>query len=114
MKKAINAITKMIERSEKVQVKFEVGTSQHTLQKNRINALYIALNLIQNELYSSNIEKYTIEDYEKAVSPIKSLISKSEKAIIKLEPTSWQFKMLDDNIKALRIALPLLLNEKQS
>jgi hypothetical protein len=43
--------------------------------------------------------------------PIASLLSKSEKAQTKLAAGSWQYKMLESNIKALRIAYALLGGE---
>ncbi|NLD37811.1 MAG: hypothetical protein GX654_13170 [Desulfatiglans sp.] len=43
---ALRSIASMINKAEKYQEKFLSGTSQHTLQKNRINALYIAERLI--------------------------------------------------------------------
>jgi hypothetical protein len=36
------------------------------------------------------------------------LISKSEKAQTKLKQGTWQYNMLNNNLKALNIALPLL------
>lgn len=109
MEEALRAIDSMIDRSEKAQGKFAQGTSQYTLQKNRIKALNIASLLIRKELAEQNItDKYTKEDLEKALAPIASLISKSEKAQEKLVPGTWQHTMLGDNIKALYIASPLL------
>lgn len=109
---ALNAITTMISRSEKAQEKFTQGTSQHTLQKNRIKALYIALFLIKKELAESDESvNFTKEDFEKALAPINSLISKSEKVQMKLTQGSWQHTMLKDNINALYRALSLLKNE---
>lgn len=108
MKEALQAITDMIGRSEKAQAKFAEGTSQHTLQKNRIKALRIASALIVKELTGGGVEPCTKEDLEKAQAPLASLISKSEKARQKLETGSWQHTMLERNLKALRIALLLL------
>lgn len=109
MDDAINAISSMISRSEKVKEKFAQGTSQHTLQKNRLNALNIALSLIKRELDANgSTEDYSKEDLKNAVAPIASLISKSEKAQSKLKHDSWQYIMLDANLKALGIASPLL------
>lgn len=108
---AIQAIVSMIERSEKAQVKFKQGTSQYTLQKNRIKALYIALALVEKELDTSDkTVDFTKYDFEKALAPITSLISKSEKAQKKLAQGTWQHSMLENNLKALHIALPLLKN----
>lgn len=110
MHKASKAIEDMINRSVSAQAKFQEGTSQYTLQENRINALKIAFSLIDEELGKSGSVNFVKDDLEKAVAPIKSLISKSEKAMIKLKHDTWQYKMLECNIAALYIALPLILN----
>ncbi len=109
MREALRTIASMIERSEKAQGRFAQGTSQHTLQKNRIEALYIVSSFIKKELAEQGMsDKYTKEDLEKALAPIASLISKSEKSQLKLAPGSWQYRMLKDNLKALYIASSLL------
>ncbi|MGI6317840.1 MAG: hypothetical protein ACOX1J_03785 [Dethiobacteria bacterium] len=41
MEEALRAITSMISKTEKAEEKFAQGTSQHTLQKNRLKALNI-------------------------------------------------------------------------
>ncbi|MBW7909020.1 MAG: hypothetical protein H3C50_08915 [Kiritimatiellae bacterium] len=53
------------------------------------------------------------EEREAARRPLASLISKSEKAQQKLRPDSWQYAMLAENLKALRLA-NALLNESSS
>ncbi len=40
--------------------------------------------------------------------PLFSLISKSEKALLKLQPGTWQHTMLSENLTALRLAIALL------
>lgn len=45
---------------------------------------------------------------ENLLSPIGSLISKSEKAIQKLKPGSWQHTMLTNNLSALQYASKLM------
>ena len=96
----------MIERSEKAQAKFAEGTAQFTLQKNRIKALQIALQLLN--LKGDNNHSFTQEEFENAQAPLLSLINKSEKAQIKLKAGSWQYNMLKKNIMALQMAMPLL------
>lgn len=109
MEEALQAISSMINRSEKAQQKFAQGTSQHTLQKNRLNALNIALSLIKRETEKGvDIEPYTKKDLESAIAPIASLISKSEKAQAKLKQGTWQHRMLRNNLKALYVASPLI------
>ena len=109
MEEALRAITSMISRTEKAGEKFAQGTSQQTLQKNRLKALNIASSLILKELAESDgLDCYTKEDLKKALAPIASLISKSEKAQQKLAQGTWQHTMLSNNLKALSIASPLL------
>jgi hypothetical protein len=43
--------------------------------------------------------------------PLASLLSKSEKAQQKLKAGSWQHAMLEENIKALRVAIALLFEQ---
>ena len=112
MEEALRAMALMIDRTEKAKEKFVQGTSQYTLQKNRLEALNIASLLILKELADSNVmNHYTKGDIEKALAPISSLISKSEKAQKKLAKGTWQHTMLSNNLKALYIALPLLTKE---
>lgn len=48
--KALQAFASMISKAEKAQVKFTPGTSQHTLQRNRLKAFHTAEALIRVEL----------------------------------------------------------------
>ena len=50
LQEALRAFASMISRTEKASIKFTPGTSQHTLQRNRLKALQIAEALIQMEL----------------------------------------------------------------
>lgn len=50
LREAIQAIRSMIGRAEKAQAKFSPGTSQHTLQRNRLRALHIAEELVARQV----------------------------------------------------------------
>ena len=54
------------------------------------------------------MENLTIKETEAVFRPIASLISKSEKALTKLTPGTWQHTMLQNNLKALHIASVLM------
>jgi hypothetical protein len=54
------------------------------------------------------MDDYTVDEILEARAPIASLLSKSEKAELKVAPGSWQHTMLEDNMKALRVATPLI------
>lgn len=101
--RALRAIASMVERSEKAQARFAPGTAQHTLLENRINALGVA-----SALVGQSPAGHPRAALEKARAPIASLIGKSEKALGKLAPGSWQHAMLEENLWALRLAAPLL------
>ncbi|WP_254509640.1 hypothetical protein [Anatilimnocola floriformis] len=53
-------------------------------------------------------------DLQEARAPLASLISKSEKAQLKLKSGSWQHNMLRDNLRALHIAAALLQQDRNS
>lgn len=57
------------------------------------------------------MDDYTTDELQEALRPIASLISKSEKAQLKLTPGTWQHTMLRDNLKALHHAYALMNNE---
>ena len=48
---ALRAVTSIIHKCEKAQEKFPEGTSQHTLLKNRLKAMYIAKTLMEDALH---------------------------------------------------------------
>ncbi|MGC4119619.1 MAG: hypothetical protein QM765_34610 [Myxococcales bacterium] len=50
LKQALDALASMISRTEKSQAKFSPGTSQHSLQRNRLKALRIAQALVKTRL----------------------------------------------------------------
>jgi hypothetical protein len=81
--------------------RFPEGTSQHTLQVNRLKALKVALAISQNESVSK-------EDLRAALAPLESLISKSEKALTRLKPNSWQAQRLQNNLDVLEPILEII------
>jgi hypothetical protein len=59
LQEALRAFASMISKTEKAQAKFSPGTSQHSLLRNRLEALWIAAALIQVEL-GCNISSDTL------------------------------------------------------
>ncbi len=49
LQEALRALTSMISKTDKARVKFKPGTSQHTLQRNRLKAMQIAESLVKEE-----------------------------------------------------------------
>lgn len=105
---ALQLIASIISKCERMQLKFAEGTSQYSLLKNRIKALYISKVLIEND---SNIGMYTQLDFEKALPPVLSIINKTEKARIKYGEGTIQYRRFDPIISAMYISKAFIENE---
>jgi len=105
---ARKAIEDMLDRSVKAQAKFRPGTSQHSLQVNRIKALNISLALLSTETAKTIHSRFSTQELYSAIAPLMSLIRKSEKARTHLQPDSWQHTMLTSNLMGLNLALETL------
>ncbi|MDR1631201.1 MAG: hypothetical protein LBS36_13470 [Oscillospiraceae bacterium] len=108
LQEALRLVVSMIGRCEKAQPKFAAGTSQHTLLKNRIKALYIAKSLMTKE---KDIENYTKEELTQALPPVSSIISKCEKAQLKFAEGSSHHTRFKNIIKAMHISKTLITDE---
>lgn len=105
---AVRFISSTISKCEKMQLKFAEGTSQYSLLKNRIKALYISKDLIER---NSDIGVYTLTDLEKALPPVLSIISKTMKAQSKYEEGTTQYKRLAPIINAMNISQDFIEDE---
>ncbi|MEW9094589.1 MAG: hypothetical protein AB2417_05855 [Clostridiaceae bacterium] len=105
---ALRVVSSTISKCEKIQPKFAEGTSQHTLLKNRIKAMYISKSLIT---YENVMDKYTKEELIEALRPVSSVISKCEKAQLKFEEGTSHHKRLNNIIKAMYISKSLIIDE---
>jgi RimJ/RimL family protein N-acetyltransferase len=105
---ALQIVSSAIGRCEKAQPKFEEGTSQHTLLKNRLKALYITRSLIIKE---SVINKYTKEELTEALRPISSIISKCQKAQQKHSEGTSNHTRFEKMIKAMNTSQSLIEDE---
>ena len=108
LKEARRVICSTISNCEKMQPKFNEGTSQHTLLKNRIKALYISKSLITDEAV---IDTYTIEELKEAIAPVSSIISKCEKAQQKFAEGTYHNTRLKSIIKAMYISKSLITDK---
>lgn len=99
-------ITSIIIRCEKAQLKFSEGTSQHTLLKNRLQAMYIADSLLVSEHLV-----YNKEELEKALEPIASIIRKCSKAQLKFEAGTTHYIRFQRLIDVMQIATFFILQE---
>lgn len=98
---ALSVLSTTIAKCENMKLKFQKGSSQHTLLVNRINALNISKDLIEGINMSG---KYSLSDMEKALPPIVSIIQKTEKARGKYEVGTVQYRRFSLIIDAMYIA----------
>ena len=108
LEKALQIVSSVIIRCEKAQTKFLEGTSQHTLLKNRIKAMYISRSLITDE---NVMDKYTKEELIEALRPVSSIISKCEKAQLKFAEGTSHHTRFRNMINTMYISESLIVDE---
>ncbi|AKA70426.1 hypothetical protein [Clostridium scatologenes] len=106
--KALQVISSTISNCEKMQPKFAKGTSQHTLLKNRIKALYVSKALVSNE---DIMDKYTREELIDSLNPVTSVISKCEKGQAKFAEGTSHHTRFNKIITAMYISKELITEE---
>ena len=104
---ALKVLASIIARCERTLPKFVPGTSQHTLLKNRIQALKIGSVL----LGGGDVAKDFDQTLTAALEPLASTIRKCEKARSKYEPGSGQYNRYGDTIRAIELSQELIKNE---
>jgi len=105
---ALRVVSSTISKCEKMQLKFAEGTSQHTLLKNRIKAMYISKSLIADE---NVMDQYTKEELIEALRPVSSIISKCEKAQLKFAEGTSHYTRFKNIIKAMYISNSLITDK---
>lgn len=98
-KQVIEVIDNIIDDVKPYLLKFKEGTSQHSLVRNRINALEVSKHLILND------KVYTKEEVQLAIKPIESIISKTLKVLLKLKENTYQYNRSKDIVDAMQVAL---------
>lgn len=111
LEEALKTVIATIANCEKMLPKFMEGTSQNTLLKNRISALMISKNLMESFKHTGSIPRekpISVEEKEKAMPPILSIIHKCERARAKAVEGTTNYKRLTKTIEAMKIAETLL------
>lgn len=126
--KALETVYSTIIKCEKIHTKFKIGTSQHSLLINRLNALNISkillenaiLNIELNNMYEMNqisrmnITNLTTDiDLDTILSPIMSIKHKCKQAQNKFEINSLNFNRLTNLVSSMTIC-EFLIREKLS
>ncbi len=105
---ALQVVMSTIGNCEKMQPKFAEGTSQATLLKNRIKAMYISKALITED---SEIKRYSKEELIDSLKPVASVISKCETGQRKYEVDAPLYKRFQKIIEAMNISKSMIINE---
>jgi predicted transcriptional regulator len=105
---ALQVVMSTISNCEKMQPKFAEGTSQATLLKNRIKAMYISRAVITEDC---EIKQYSKEELMNALKPVASVISKCETGQRKYEVEAPLYKRFQKIIDAMNISKRLIINE---
>lgn len=128
---ALFEVSSTIIKCERMQHKFAEGTSQHTLLKNRVKAMYISKRFLINRLSEidmapgdqpadsvSNTDSesmeplhYTKEELTESLRPIISIIHKCEKAREKYQVGTSYYKRFNKIIKAMHLSKDLIENQ---
>jgi len=108
LSEALRIVSSTISNCENMQPKFAEGTSQHTLLKNRIKAMYISKALITDE---NVMDKYTKDELIEALRPVSSIISKCEKAQLKFVEGTSHHTRFKNIINAMYISKALITDE---
>lgn len=116
LQEAIRAITSMINKSEKAQLKLKAGTWQHTMTVQALKADTIAIALLNRELEANPAtgsfkSAYTEEELENALKTVTTIIGRVEKIQPKFEEHTPQHTLAVRRIKALDISLALIKRE---
>lgn len=106
---ACDLLRRTIINCEKIQPKFAIGTSQHTLLKNRIFALRVAIAVLEGKR-----DAYPISDVKKALPPIESILHKTCKAQSKWAVDSRQYERYVPMIASMQLAQTAIIQVMQS
>ena len=108
MQEARSPIASLISKSEKAQQKLAPGTWQHTMLRDNVKALRLALSLMDGEAGAAD---FTRDDLQEALTAFGSMIERTEGTRTKFAPGTSQHTLQRNRLKALRIAEALVRAE---
>ena len=100
-------VTSVIRRCERMVPRFAPGVSQHTLLKNRIQALRIGAALLDG----GDVSPYSDGALSAALEPLRSIVRKCETARSKYEPGSGQYGRYGGTVRAMELCQVLIEHE---
>lgn len=98
----LRPLVSLISKSEKAQQKLAPGSWQHTMLRDNLRALHLALGLMTGNAVGS--ARPALDDVREALRALASMISKTRKALATFNPGTSQHTLLRNRLKALRAA----------
>jgi hypothetical protein len=108
LQEALSPIASLISKSEKALRKLTPGTWQHTMLQNNLRALHHAFALMNEDVANTY---FTQDDKHEALQALSSMIGKTEEARAKVSSGTSQYTLLQNRLKALRVAETLIQAE---
>lgn len=105
----LRPMVSLISKSEKAQQKLAPGSWQHTMLRDNLRALRLALELMTGEAIGS--ARVAPDDIREALRALASMISKTRKAQATFKDGTSQHTLLRNRLKALRAAEKLVKAE---
>lgn len=99
-------IVSLIGKSEKAVLKLTPRTWQHTMLRDNLAALHLALSLMDGKT-----EDFPLGEYQKALRALASMIEKVEQTLHRFAPGTAQHTLLRNRLVALRTAMELVKKE---
>jgi hypothetical protein len=104
--RALGPITSLISKSAKAQRKLTPGTWQHTMLRENLKALRLAVALIKGGVRAK--DDRARKDVRAALAALASMISRTRKARAGQSPGTPQHTLLTNRLKSLRLARTLV------
>ncbi|MEZ4590949.1 MAG: hypothetical protein R3D55_07375 [Chloroflexota bacterium] len=106
LQEALRPIASLMSKSEKAQQKLAPNTWQYVMLQSNLNALRVALALMQNDVKA--LANCTQADFQDAITAIGTMIGKTQTAQAKFAPGISQYTLLQNRLKALQMAETLV------
>lgn len=106
---ALRPIASLISKSEKAQQKLAKGSWQHAMLSDNLKALNFASALMNSEIQAE--VQIPSDDLPAARKSLDLMIDRTEKAMAKVSPGTAQFSLLQNRLRALKIADELIKQE---
>lgn len=108
LQNALHEVESVVRRCEKMKGKFPPGSSQDSLLKNRLHAMYVAKTMLDIHLQGEHACPFTRGELERALPPVDSIIRKCTVAQKKWEQGTRYYQQFQKTIDTMQIVKELI------